>query len=351
MNLDEFAPNLLSSSAPNLAGVLPHDSIDRAGAGSSDASLLDAYSRAVTAAVEKVSPSVVNVEVHQAAGRSRSGEPRERHGGGSGFVFTPDGLILTNSHVVHDATRIEIALSDGRRVPAHTIGDDPATDLAVIRIDAGGLQAVELGDSQHLRPGQMAIAIGNPYGFQSTVTTGVISALGRSLRSYSGRLIEDVIQTDAALNPGNSGGPLVDSRGQVIGVNTATILPAQGICFAIGINTAKFVASRLLRDGRIRRSWIGVSAQTVPIHRRVVRFYSLAQETGVVVVGVEERSPARNAGLREGDVIVALDGKPVAGVDDLHRLLTDAQVGARCVLTVIRHTDRLALPIVPEEAR
>ena len=257
---------------------------------SGDAGLLDSYSRAVTAAVERVSPSVVNVEVHQAqrptggrtrsgeprSGEPRSGEPRERRGGGSGFVFTPDGLILTNSHVVHDATRIEVTLADGRRAPAHTIGDDPATDLAVIRIDASGLQAVPLGDSQQLRPGQMAIAIGNPYGFQSTVTAGVISALGRSLRSYSGRLIEDVIQTDAALNPGNSGGPLVDSRGQVIGVNTATILPAQGICFAIGINTAKFVASRLLRDGRIRRSYIGVSAQTVPIHRRVVRFYGLA---------------------------------------------------------------------------
>lgn len=315
----------------------------------SDSGLIDAYSRAVMATVEKVSPSVVNVEVHQAA-CSRSGEPRERRGGGSGFVFTPDGLILTNSHVVHDAIRIEVTFSDGRRAPAHTIGDDPATDLAVVRVDLGGLQAVQLGDSQQLRPGQMAIAIGNPYGFQSTVTAGVISALGRSLRSYSGRLIEDVIQTDAALNPGNSGGPLVNSRGEVIGVNTATILPAQGICFAIGINTAKFVASRLLRDGRIRRSWIGVSAQTVPIHRRVVRFYSLPQESGVVVLGVEDPSPARKAGLRDGDVIVALNGHAVAGVDDLHRLLTDAQVGVRSELTVIRHTERLSLPIAPMEA-
>jgi len=317
---------------------------------SPDAALLDAYSRAVISAVERVGPSVVNVEVHSAA-RSRSGEPSERRGGGSGFVFTPDGLILTNSHVVHDARRIEVTLSDGRRTPARTIGDDPATDLAVIRIDAPGLQAVELGDSQKLQPGQMAIAIGNPYGFQSTVTAGVISALGRSLRSYSGRLIEDVIQTDAALNPGNSGGPLVNSAGEVVGVNTATILPAQGICFAIGINTAKFVASRLLRDGRIRRSWIGVSAQTVPLHRRVVRFYGLPKESGVVVAGIEERSPARQAGLREGDVIVALDDKPVAGVDDLHRLLTDAAVGARCLLTVIRYTERLQLAIVPNEAK
>lgn len=220
----------------------------------------------------------------------------------------------------------------------------------MIRIDASSLQPAQLGDSQRLRPGQMAIAIGNPYGFQSTVTAGVISALGRSLRSYSGRLIEDVIQTDAALNPGNSGGPLVDSRGEVIGVNTATILPAQGLCFAIGINTAKFVASRLLRDGRIRRSYIGVSAQTVPIHRRVVRFYNLPKETGVVIVGIEPKSPARTAGLREGDVIVALDEKAIAGVDDLHRLLTDAQVGARCALTIIRYTDRLSLSIFPEEA-
>ena len=318
---------------------------------SADSALLDAYSRAVTAAVERVSPSVVNVEVHQAAGRARNGEPGERRGGGSGIVFTPDGLILTNSHVVHDATHIEVTLSDGRRVPAHTVGDDPATDLAVIRIDAPGLQPAQLGDSQQLRPGQMAIAIGNPYGFQSTVTAGVISALGRSLRSYSGRLIEDVIQTDAALNPGNSGGPLVDSRGHVIGVNTATILPAQGICFAIGVNTAKFVASRLLRDGRIRRSYIGVSAQTVPIHRRVVRFYNLPKETGVVVLGIEPNSPADRAHLREGDVIVALDGKPVAGVDDLHRLLADVVAGSRCMVTVIRYTERLTLTIFPEEAQ
>jgi S1-C subfamily serine protease len=351
MNLDSLFAEPLSSQQL-LNGNLPEEKARPAAPESGDAVLLDSYSRAVTAAVEKVSPSVVNVEVHHSAqGRSRSPEPGERRGGGSGFVFTPDGLILTNSHVVHDATRIEVTLADGRRAPAHTVGDDPATDLAVVRIDASVLQAVLLGDSQQLRPGQMAIAIGNPYGFQSTVTAGVISALGRSLRSYSGRLIEDVIQTDAALNPGNSGGPLVDSRGHVIGVNTATILPAQGICFAIGINTAKFVASRLLRDGRIRRSYIGVSAQTVPIHRRVVRFYSLARETGVVVVGVEDRSPARTAGLREGDVIVALDDKPVAGVDDLHRLLTDAQVGTRCALTIIRHTEKLSLPILPEESR
>jgi S1-C subfamily serine protease len=321
----------------------------------SDDALLDAYSRAVTGAVGRISPSVVNIEVHiearQAGDKTRSGESRERRGGGSGFVFTPDGLILTNSHVVHDARRIEVTLADGRRMPASAIGDDPASDLAVVRVDEPGLSAAALGDSQQLRVGQLVVAIGNPYGFQSTVTAGVVSALGRSLRSYSGRLIDDVIQTDAALNPGNSGGPLVDSAGRVVGVNTATILPAQGICFAIGINTAKFVASRLLRDGRIRRSYIGVSAQTVPVHRRVVRFYDLAKESGALVLSVEENSPAKRAGLRDGDIIVALEGKPVAGVDDLHRLLADVRAGASCSITALRHTEKLELKIVPEEAK
>ncbi|MGO8793748.1 MAG: S1C family serine protease [Candidatus Sulfotelmatobacter sp.] len=323
---------------------------------SADDLLLDAYSRAVTGAVERISPSVVNIGVHSASGRTRSGEAHERRGGGSGFVFTPDGLILTNSHVVHDARRIEVTLADGRRMPASAIGEDAASDLAVIRIDEPrldepSLTAATLGDSQQLRVGQVAIAIGAPYGFQSTVTAGVVSALGRSLRSYSGRLIDDVIQTDAALNPGNSGGPLVDSAGRVIGVNTATILPAQGICFAIGINTAKFVASRLLRDGRIRRSYIGVSAQTVPVHRRVVRFYDLPKESGALVLSVEENSPAKRAGLRDGDVIVTLEGHPVAGVDDLHRVLTEVRMGVGCALTVLRQTQKLELRIVPEEAK
>ena len=316
----------------------------------SDSALLDAYSNAVISASEKISPSVVKIDVAQ-AGRSRSGEPRERQGGGSGFVFTPDGLILTNSHVVHGATRIQVSFSDGHRFPAHTIGDDPATDLAVIRIDAPQIVAAPLGDSQKLRVGQLAIAIGNPYGFQYTVTAGVVSALGRSLRSYSGRLIDDVIQTDASLNPGNSGGPLVTSDGRVVGVNTATIMGAQGLCFAIGINTAKFVAGRLLRDGRIRRAYIGVEAQTAPLHRRLVRFYDLLQESGVIVSAVTPGSPAQRAGLREGDVIVALDGKPVAGVDDLHRLLTDAHVGLSSSLTVLRWTEKLELQVVPQEAR
>ena len=319
--------------------------------GASNGALLDAYSAAVTGAVERISPSVVHIAVSQPAGRTRSGEPRERQGGGSGFVFTPDGLVLTNSHVVHEATRISAALADGRHMPATLIGEDPASDLAVIRVDEPGVVAAELGDSQKLRVGQIAIAIGAPYGFQSTVTAGVVSALGRSLRSYSGRLIDDVIQTDASLNPGNSGGPLVDSAGRVIGVNTATILPAQGICFAIGINTAKFVASRLLRDGRIRRSYVGISGQTVPVHRRVVRFYDLPKETGALVLAVEENSPAKRAGLRQGDIVVALDGQPVAGVDDLHRLLTEVRVGVSCAVTALRWTEKLELKIVPEEAR
>ena len=315
-----------------------------------DSALLDAYSNAVVFAAEKVSPSVAKIEVAQ-KGTARNGEPRERHGGGSGFVFTPDGLILTNSHVVHNASRIDVSLPDGRRCPAHLIGEDPATDLAVVRINAPNLPAVQLGDSQRLRVGQLAIAIGNPYGFQYTVTAGVVSALGRSLRSYSGRMIDDVIQTDAALNPGNSGGPLVTSDGQVIGVNTATIMGAQGLCFAIGINTAKFVASRLLQQGRIQRAYIGVEAQTVPLHRRVVRFYDLAKETGVMVLGVADGSPAEKARLQDGDVIIGFAGQPVAGVDDLHRLLTDAHVGIRSPLTILRRTERLELTIVPRESR
>jgi len=326
-----------------------------AAAGHGDTTLLDSYSRAVVSAAEKISPSVAKIEVTQTAARARNGAPRERHGGGSGFVFTPDGLVLTNSHVVHNASRIALSLPDGRHFPAHLIGEDPATDLAVVQIDAGsdalGLTVAELGDSQKLRVGQLAIAIGNPYGFQYTVTAGVVSALGRSLRSYSGRMIDDVIQSDASLNPGNSGGPLVSSDGNVIGVNTATIMGAQGLCFAIGINTAKFVASRLLTQGRIRRAYIGVEAQTVPLHRRIVRFYDLPKETGVIVIAVTDSSPAQRAGLREGDVIIALGGQPVAGVDDLHRLLTDAQVGAKNAVTVVRRTERLELTIVPQEAK
>src|SRR5205807_2198778 len=310
--------------------------------------LLDAYSRAVVGAAEKVSPSVVKIDVTPRVSTRRG--DREAQSGGSGFIFTPDGLILTNSHVVHRAARIEVSSNDGRRFPATVIGDDPATDLAVIQIDGPALVAVPLGDSQELRVGQLVIAIGNPYGFQYTVTAGVVSALGRSLRSQSGRLIDDVIQTDAALNPGNSGGPLVTSEGKVVGVNTATIMMAQGLCFAIGINTAKFVASRLLRDGRIRRSYIGVVAQATPLNRRLVRFHDLLGDSGVLVLSVEAASPAERAGLREGDVIIALGGKSVAGVDDLHRLLSDLPAGVRTEVRILRRTEKLAVTLVPEES-
>jgi len=322
-----------------------------------DQAVLDAYSRAVISAAETVSPSVVNIEAHH---RSRGGgtdsrRPHERRGSGSGFIFTPDGFILTNSHVVHHAAKLEATLSDGRRFQADLIGDDPATDLAVVRVAAGSLTPASLlvpaslGDSHAVRVGQLVIAIGNPYGFQCTVTAGVVSALGRSLRSTSGRLIDSVIQTDAALNPGNSGGPLVTSRGDVIGVNTAVILPAQGICFAIGINTAKFVAGRLIKDGKIRRGWIGVGGQDVPLPRRVVRFHDLPVESGILVASIESGSPAQRAGLLEGDVIVGFAGQPVGGIDALHRLLAEEQVGTRAPLTIMRRADKMMLDIVAEE--
>ena len=310
----------------------------------SDAELLDAYSRAVVDAAERVSPSVANVEV-------RGGEPRggrrERRGSGSGFVFTPDGFVLTNSHVVHGASEIEVTLADGRPLEASLVGDDPDTDLAVLRVNAPNLVPVSFGDSSKVRPGQLVIAIGNPYGFQYTVTAGVVSALGRSLRARSGRLIDDVIQTDAALNPGNSGGPLVTSRGDVVGVNTAAILPAQGICFAIAIDTAKYVAGRLIRDGRIRRGKIGIAGQTVPLHRRVVRFHGLEVESGVFVTSVEPESPAERAGLLEGDVVVEYGGARVAGIDDLHRLLSEAEPGDEALLTLVRGGQKLDVRITP----
>jgi S1-C subfamily serine protease len=316
--------------------------------------LLDAYSAAVIKAAEKVSPSVVNVEIQrsltsQPAPRFR--RPDEIRGSGSGFIFTPDGFILTNSHVVHRATEIQITLSDGRRFKAELIGDDPDTDLAVIRINAPTLAAAALGDSQHIQVGQLVIAIGNPYGFQYSVTAGVVSALGRSLRSQSGRLIDNVIQTDAALNPGNSGGPLVTSNGDVIGVNTAVILPAQGICFAIPINTARFVAGRLIKDGKIRRSYIGIGVQNVPLHRRTVRLHNLPVESGVLVILLEHDSPAERSRLLEGDVIVSYGPHPIASIDDLHRLLTKEQVGVKVTLTILRRSEKIVLDIIPEESK
>ena len=320
----------------------------------SDDDLVDAYSRAVITAAEKVSPSVVYIEVEQRVSNRRPNIPRtpqERRGSGSGFVFTPDGFILTNSHVVHGAKKIEVTLADGHKHQADLIGDDPDTDLAVIRINAPNLLPAQLGDAHSVRVGQLAIAIGNPYGFQYSVTAGVVSALGRSLRAQSGRLMDAVIQTDAALNPGNSGGPLVNSRGEVIGVNTAMILPAQGISFATSIDTAKFVASRLIRDGRVSRSYIGLAGQNVPLLRRIVFHYNLAVESGILVVSFEQNSPARKRGLREGDIIIGFDDHPIAGIDDLHKLLTEERIGRESSLLVIRGTEKLSIEVRPEESR
>jgi S1-C subfamily serine protease len=308
-----------------------------------DAGLLDAYSKAVVQAVELVGPSVVTIE---RGGKSE----RERGGHGSGFVFTPDGLILTNSHVVHDARSLHVSLPDGRHMPAMLIGEDPDTDLAVIRVPASDLPALTLGDSRALRVGQLVIAIGNPLGFHATVTAGVVSARGRSLRSKSGRLMDDIIQTDAALNPGNSGGPLVNSRGDVVGVNTAVISGAQGLCFAIAANTAQFVVGRLIRDGRIRRSYVGVAGQNTPLMRQFVRFYSLPASSGILVASIEPNSPASSSGLQEGDVIIAFAGQPVEGIDQLHRLLGEERIGVPTPLTVIRRTEKLEISVTPAES-
>jgi S1-C subfamily serine protease len=313
-----------------------------------DAALLDEYSRTVVGAAERVAPSVVNIDIKQRVAGRRG--PREIGGSGSGFIIAPDGFILTNSHVVHGAAQIAVNLPDGREYPAQLVGDDPDTDLAVIRIDAPQLTHVRLADSENLRVGQVVIAIGNPLGFQASVTAGVISALGRSMHSQSGRLIDNIIQTDAALNPGNSGGPLVNSAGEVIGVNTAMIRPAQGICFAIASNTAKFVAGWLIRDGKIRRSYIGVAGQNVPLHRRIVRFYNLPLETGVLVVSVEKDSPAQRAGLREGDVIIAFNEQPIGSIHELHKMLMGEQIGVEAKLLIVRHTEKLVLAITPAES-
>ena len=307
---------------------------------SGDIDLLDAYSRAVVDAVESVGPAVVKIEAAR--------------GGGSGVVFTPDGLVLTNHHVVDGASHVTVVLPDGRSRSADLVGHDAGTDLAVVRIDASigaPLAWATLGDSRAVRVGQVAIAIGNPYGFHHSVTTGVVSALGRSLRARSGRLIDDVIQTDASLNPGNSGGPLVTSRGEVIGINTAMILPAQGICFAIASNTARFVASRLIRDGRVRRSYIGMAGQNVPIPRAVARANQLAVSSGVFIVSVERDSPAAAAGLRDGDVVLGFAGEAVAGLDDLHRALTGDRIGVPSTLVILRAAQRRELTVIPSESQ
>ena len=304
----------------------------------SDSALLDAYSEAVTGAVEIVAPAVVKIEAGS--------------GGGSGVLFTPDGFLLTNAHVVDHAATLKVVLPDGRSMRGDVVGQDVDSDLAVVRVtDQSGVRLpwATIGDSRAIRVGQIAIALGNPYGFSHSVTAGVVSALGRSLRSRSGRSMDDIIQTDASLNPGNSGGPLVTTRGEVIGINTAMILPAQGLCFAIASNTARFVASRLMRDGRLRRSYIGVGGQNVPVPRAVARANQVAVSSGVHVVSVEVGSPAEVAGVREGDVIIAYGGQPVAGIDDLLRLLTDARIGWADQITILRKHERRQLIVVASE--
>ena len=302
--------------------------------------LLDAYSRAVIDAVELVAPAVVSVDVRK-RGANQGRRPPAQAGTGSGFVFAADGLILTNSHVVEDSTEIDVLLPDGREHRADVIGQDPDTDVAVLKITATDLTAVSFGQSQTLRPGQLVIAIGNPYGFQHSVSAGVVSALGRTLRARSGRLIDQVIQTDAPLNPGNSGGPLVTSAGQVVGVNTAIIAGGQGLSFAVPISTVVSVLPALLRDGRVRRGYLGVAGQDVPLLRRVTRFHRLSQATGVLVISLEQDGPARVAGVREGDIIISFDAVPISSLDDLHRTLTEDRIGTFATMGLLRDQQRL----------
>ena len=303
---------------------------------------LDPYSAQVVHAFERVGPAVVHVIAFGADGKPK--------GQGSGVIFTPDGYVLTNVHVVAGAARLRASFTDGQALDATLVGSDVDTDTAVLRLSGSGLPHAELGQSATLRVGQLVVAIGNPLGFQCTVTAGIVSALGRTLRTPSGRMIESVIQTDAPLNPGNSGGPLVSGAGRVVGINTATIAPAQGICFAIGIDTAVWVATRLMRDGRVRRSRLGLSGQTVPIDTRVRRFHGLTQASGMLVLDVAAAGPVAEADVQRGDVVVALDGEPIAGVDDMHRSLTAERAGRALTLTLLRRAERLEVSVIPGEA-
>jgi S1-C subfamily serine protease len=310
-----------------------------------DEALHDAYSQAIIDVVDGVGPAVVKIDVGHAGKQMRAGS-------GSGVIVAPDGLVLTNSHVVGGASRVELMTTEGRSLTARVVGDDPDTDLALVRVDAPvTLPAARLGDSKRLRRGQLVVAIGNPLGFESTVTVGVVSALGRSLRSSNGRLIDDVIQTDAALNPGNSGGPLVSSRGEVIGVNTAIIQGAQGICFAVASNTAQFVLGELVRHGRVRRAYIGISAQQTTIPRRLQLASGLTQSSAATITSSEPGSPANRSGLLTGDMIVTLDGQPVTGADDLIRLLTGERIGRSIEIGVLRLGKLRRFTLAPEERK
>ena len=323
-----------------------------------DAEILDAYSAAVIGAVERIGPAVAHLAVWTRGSGLVRGRPRPRSdhdgepsGGGSGVVFTPDGFILTNSHVVERASRIRATFADGANYEAHLVGNDPDTDLAVLQVHGAALPAATLGDSSRLRVGQVVIAIGNPLGFASTVTSGVVSALGRTMRSQSGRLIDAVIQTDAALNPGNSGGPLVDSRGNVVGINTAVIAGAQGICFAVPVNTARVVIPELIREGRVRRAWIGISGQTIQLSRRRVQVNHLISGRAVLVTETLANGPAQRAGVQTGDIILALGGSVVTGVDDLQRALSSDSIGREISIALLREGRQMELTMTPVESQ
>jgi S1-C subfamily serine protease len=350
-------PDLIESGAVD-APLLSTDS--------DDTPLLDAYSRAVMTATDVIGPSVVRIErlrststVRSVGARLRRGmTPRnvqppadDTEGSGSGFVFTPDGNVLTNSHVVGDARSLRVTLADGRVAHGTVVGNDPHSDLAVVRIDASALESAKLADSSRVRVGQLAIAVGNPFGYDATVTAGIVSGLGRTLRAQSGRLMDDILQTDAALNPGNSGGPLVDSRGRVIGVNTAIIRGAQGICFAVAARTAEFVALEILQHGRVRRSYIGIGGQTVPLLRKVIRHFELRKETGIFITAIEPNSPAAYAGVRSGDIVLALDDNPIAGVDEIARKMTHDVAGKRMQLTLLRGTELVQCTVIPSAVK
>lgn len=314
-----------------------------------DDELLDAYSRTVVGVAQRVSDAVVQIQAHKPS--SRRGNNRQTGGTGSGFIISSDGLVVTNSHVVSGAEKVEVHLQDGRKFVAKPIGDDPATDIAVVQIHGEGLTTATFGNSERLQVGQIAIAIGNPYGFQYSLTAGVISALGRTLRTESGRLIDDVIQTDAALNPGNSGGPLVNSKGQVIGVNTAVILPAQGLCFAVASNLVQYVVGKLILNGKVRRGFIGIAGQVIKLHPRVVNYNQLSVTSGILVENIEPNSPVSNAGILQRDIIIGFDQKPVASIDDLHKLLDEYAIGKPSELMVLRSNRIERVLVIPSELK